>query len=684
MRSGDWVGEKGWSDYGKRTGKDKVKAGLNDAWAAVSQSPESPMSPFLPGSEATAWFFLLLFKPYRSFSAADPTLAPNNLKMGGGSQPILSSLQINPSQTAVQQLAIDFDAIHASASATVDIYENPQQFGMWCFGVEALAKSNALVEFPRGCAVELHGLATAAFNRLQGTVVDYIYDAVKDPVGEDIRAAVQMRDGTGVKSIRLRNLARVGRMGGAGTGPEYTRCFQCGKSKGGTVKLRYCAKCKACTYCSAECQKEHWKAHKSFCCSIEEPTPAWDLFQKISGKDYTVCCQNDKCAKGPAQKGGKYLPSTCLRVCSKCKACHYCSHKCATADWKKHKVICEHSILQKALMGPELECLNKHVFQWIADEKTNLFIITFKLLRLASPAYSLLGKCVVVITGTWNEKDRRPVLGEDAARVVPVEEVIETLVFDEVIWDKLREICYGQASFACVLRFADLPVRIVPFKFDFDELKGYPEDTEDVMLQVRTVLNLLNKGSISKAGAGAPSISKESPAMSQLQEDFKRVCQGRMYSVLGMPWILELLAAVLGLRSKQGAIRFTTHRVYLEVNWERPSNKLTVVTCEARQMDTLLLQIFAGTGTSWEDQIRGTPSQLAKFPLQPGTSWETDSYTAITIVGNIPGTEHRSVLVLPLAVPKAKWLDVQKRQRWSQQQHTDLQKQLLARFDSLK
>jgi len=45
-------------------------------------------------------------------------------------------------------------------------------------------------------------------------------------------------------------------------------CGGCGKAggeNGGVATLMNCAKCKVRKYCSKECQKKHWKAHKRVC-----------------------------------------------------------------------------------------------------------------------------------------------------------------------------------------------------------------------------------------------------------------------------------------------------------------------------------------------------------------------------------------------------------------------------------
>lgn len=42
-------------------------------------------------------------------------------------------------------------------------------------------------------------------------------------------------------------------------------CAQCGGAKSETRKLFYCTRCRAVKYCSAQCQKKAWTAHKVGC-----------------------------------------------------------------------------------------------------------------------------------------------------------------------------------------------------------------------------------------------------------------------------------------------------------------------------------------------------------------------------------------------------------------------------------
>ena len=42
-------------------------------------------------------------------------------------------------------------------------------------------------------------------------------------------------------------------------------CGCCGASEADGVSFSFCSRCKFIVYCSKECQKEHWKKHKTIC-----------------------------------------------------------------------------------------------------------------------------------------------------------------------------------------------------------------------------------------------------------------------------------------------------------------------------------------------------------------------------------------------------------------------------------
>jgi hypothetical protein len=91
-----------------------------------------------------------------------------------------------------------------------------------------------------------------------------------------------------------------------------THCANCNQYNfGGESGRLDCSRCNTASYCSAECQKAHWRVHKKAC--------------KL------VTCQH--CKKLETTK----LFSTCAR----CQQVFYCERDCQLADWPKHKKNCK-------------------------------------------------------------------------------------------------------------------------------------------------------------------------------------------------------------------------------------------------------------------------------------------------------------------------------------------------------
>ncbi|KAJ3925845.1 MAG: hypothetical protein NXY57DRAFT_1030838, partial [Lentinula lateritia] len=70
-------------------------------------------------------------------------------------------------------------------------------------------------------------------------------------------------------------------------------CFQCQVTKR-VGELKLCSRCRNARYCSAACQKEHWKTHKAFCKSpdkskLETDDESWkNVFQEYGHKKTSV------------------------------------------------------------------------------------------------------------------------------------------------------------------------------------------------------------------------------------------------------------------------------------------------------------------------------------------------------------------------------------------------------------
>ena len=95
-------------------------------------------------------------------------------------------------------------------------------------------------------------------------------------------------------------------------------CTYC-KSK--LSKVMTCSGCHNASYCGIECQRKHWKVHKSSC-------RIGSKAESIATSTVDITC------------GGCGKVSINLRKCTQCESVKYCSKECQRKDWIKHKTSC--------------------------------------------------------------------------------------------------------------------------------------------------------------------------------------------------------------------------------------------------------------------------------------------------------------------------------------------------------
>ena len=86
-------------------------------------------------------------------------------------------------------------------------------------------------------------------------------------------------------------------------------------------KVMTCSGCHNASYCGIECQRKHWKVHKSSC-------RIGSKAESIATSTVDITC------------GGCGKVSVNLRKCTQCESVKYCSKECQRKDWTKHKSSC--------------------------------------------------------------------------------------------------------------------------------------------------------------------------------------------------------------------------------------------------------------------------------------------------------------------------------------------------------
>ena len=92
---------------------------------------------------------------------------------------------------------------------------------------------------------------------------------------------------------------------------------QCGYCLKSSAHLRKCSHCHSVLYCNQDCQKKHWKEHKTLCCK--------QATEKTSSCSYCNTISND------------------LKRCMVCLSVQYCNKECQQKHWNEHKLHCSKS-----------------------------------------------------------------------------------------------------------------------------------------------------------------------------------------------------------------------------------------------------------------------------------------------------------------------------------------------------
>ena len=172
-----------------------------------------------------------------------------------------------------------------------------------------------------------------------------------------------------------------------GDGPYFKRyCVSCWKT---TDDARFCSECKIGAYCSAECQLNHYRDHKTECkehrhiqmlnvmseftkmqaAKTKKLADEAKKFKKVAEQNESAKCAH--CGRPPMKEeialafamgtherlGPWYMrdllpdlmrqlvTASCkLLLCNRCKNVRYCSKECQNKAWGEHKAVCRANI----------------------------------------------------------------------------------------------------------------------------------------------------------------------------------------------------------------------------------------------------------------------------------------------------------------------------------------------------
>lgn len=103
------------------------------------------------------------------------------------------------------------------------------------------------------------------------TALDFLTEDGEDELDENSTAIVRLLRGVGAKTSMQQMEEQLQERLAEQREEAKGKCAHCGKieSPSDAQKLCRCTACKVVYYCGKDCQRDHWKAHKSYCKRIQ-------------------------------------------------------------------------------------------------------------------------------------------------------------------------------------------------------------------------------------------------------------------------------------------------------------------------------------------------------------------------------------------------------------------------------
>ena len=127
------------------------------------------------------------------------------------------------------------------------------------------------------------------------------------------------------------------------------RCTYCKKAKHDDLKK--CSQCRKVSYCSKQCQKNHWSEHKLACSaastsafsapdSVANSAQSSDRPHKQSTASHHKSDSSQSVDLMPCTYCKELTKPENLLKCSRCRKVFYCNKQCQKNHWSKHKLDC--------------------------------------------------------------------------------------------------------------------------------------------------------------------------------------------------------------------------------------------------------------------------------------------------------------------------------------------------------